>query len=599
MVTLDAHGFWGDEINSLDSAALGFPTIITGRFGYLANQTPLHYFTVWLTLQLSDPTLTSVLVRLPSLIAGCLSILLIYALGKEMFGKAEGLFAAILLMLSATHLNFSQDLRLYSMMLFLTTAAIYSLLKADHTGSPWWWAAFAFAAIANVSNAYVALTLSIPALLPYLAYVLWKKWRFRREASKALLYGVVASIALLLGVMVNVFDLLNAPRVSPVLSKLPIADAAASALELLAWFTPFGIGGSPERLLQLALLLMALVGLLAAIAHPMKRERSRSYESAVLCALFIVVPAVMLAVFATTSVVFQRYALFAMPFYFILIGHGLVALYAPAGSGIRNSLMRIRRAAAAALALLIIAAFAIGAYLYENPNTHINMAYRPDFRGVARYLSQKVKAGDTVVFLDDPGLGYTITNFYWKNHPPTGAYDARDPRLFVQQPKGDVYWVISMERLSLLDLLSAPDMGWSEVAAFERVRVLHETHPGSIQSSMGRIVSKLEQIWPGAQPVIVLRGCLQQAAGQLDQAAKTYQLAGTYFPVGDDYLRAAIGYDALGYDTFAWREAFISKFWQPFRPEIHEWLARKLQEGGFEEQSKAEAELARLLMRSK
>jgi hypothetical protein len=95
--------------------------------------------------------------------------------------------------------------------------------------------------------------------------------------------------------------------------------------------------------------------------------------------------------------------------------------------------------------------------------------------------------------------------------------------------------------------------------------------------------------------VLTLRGSLEQANGKLAEAATTYRQAGTYFPVGDDYLRAGIGYEAIGQDELAWREADISKFWQPFRPQVHEWYARKLAEDGFDKESQDEKVLTKQL----
>src|SRR5687768_7595932 len=88
---LDCHGFWGDEVASLEGAALGLPDMITGRFGWIANQTPLHYIIVWLTTLPLDPTESTVLVRLPQAVAGALTPLIMYGLGKEMFGRTQGL----------------------------------------------------------------------------------------------------------------------------------------------------------------------------------------------------------------------------------------------------------------------------------------------------------------------------------------------------------------------------------------------------------------------------------------------------------------------------------------------------------------------------
>ncbi|MGA7730772.1 MAG: glycosyltransferase family 39 protein, partial [Chloroflexia bacterium] len=595
LATLDAHGYWGDEVNSLDGASIGFPDMIWGRFGYVANQTPLHYIIVWLTSTLADPAATSILVRLPSALAGALTILAVYALGKETFGYGQGLVAALLVALSPRLLSFSQDLRLYSLMVLLTVLSVYCLLRADRTDSPRWWTAFALAHIANVANAYVALTLATPPLMLYLGWVLWKKWQARAVSQRTLVYAVIGIGVALAGTALAALDLLGAPRMSPNLGLFSPMSALASVIEFLTWFTNFGFSGNVERLLQMLVLLIALLGLFAALAHPMRDMRR--YEPAYICTLYIVVPPVMLAVLATTSVVFQRYALFAMPFYFLLVGHGIVTLYSlgAAGEGRYARFAQQARVTAVALAVVIVGAFGAGAYFYENPATHVNMAYRPDFRAAARHLSNTATPVDTIIFLDDPGLGYTITNFYWHNEPPTAAYDARDPRLFARQPPGDIYWVVSLEDLGALDRISSGDQGWGDVARFERVSVLRQSGQADMKGAMDGIVSKLETIWLGAQPVITLRGCIQQANNDLQQAADTYRRAGTYFPVGDDYLRTAEGYDKLGLDTFAWREAFISKFWQPFRPQVHEWLAEKLAQDGYGEQSRAEAELARLL----
>ena len=102
---LDCHGFWGDEVNSLDGASLGIPGIFIDRFGYLRNQTPLHYLLLWLTTQPINPITSSVLVRLPSVIVGALTSLVVYGLGKELFGRGQGLVAALLVALSATMLE--------------------------------------------------------------------------------------------------------------------------------------------------------------------------------------------------------------------------------------------------------------------------------------------------------------------------------------------------------------------------------------------------------------------------------------------------------------------------------------------------------------
>src|SRR5690349_1103105 len=82
---LDLHGLWYDEIASVEIAQRGPGPAFTDRFGGMLVQTPMHYVLVWLTTLPADPTTTTVLVRLPSLLAGVLTVPVVYALGKEIF----------------------------------------------------------------------------------------------------------------------------------------------------------------------------------------------------------------------------------------------------------------------------------------------------------------------------------------------------------------------------------------------------------------------------------------------------------------------------------------------------------------------------------
>jgi hypothetical protein len=392
---------------------------------------------------------------------------------------------------------------------------------------------------------------------------------------------------------VSALDLLGGPRVSPNLGKFSFVTGLSSIPELLSFFTQFGLDPRFERLLQLVVLVVSLLGLLMAVANPERSERR--YEGAAICLLFVVVPSLLLSLIATGSAVFQRYALFVMPFYFLLIAHGIVSLYGLLPVRENRSLRITWRAIATVIGGMVVGAFILGAYDYLNPDLHSKVAFRQDFRAVASYLSQKAGPFDTIIFVDDTGHGYTVANFYWKNNPPTAAYDARDPLLFARQPQGDIYWVTSFDNPAALDAISQPDMGWAEVAAFERVRVLRETDSESITSSMSHLVDRLAVLMPGYQPVMTLQGCVLQARGELDAAAVTYRRAGTYFPIGQDYLRAATGYGDLGNGRYAWREALLSKYLQPFSPELHLWLAARLQAANQPDQSRDEAELAQLL----
>src|SRR5262249_11640838 len=156
------------EIASLEAAGRGFPAFLTDRFGWMLVQTPLHYFVVWVTSLPVDPVQSAVLVRVPSALAGALAVWVVYGVGRELFGRRQGVVAAVILALSAVHISYSQDLRPYSMLTLFTLLSVYCLLVAERTNNTKWWIAFTLASIANLLISYFALTLALPALLPYL-----------------------------------------------------------------------------------------------------------------------------------------------------------------------------------------------------------------------------------------------------------------------------------------------------------------------------------------------------------------------------------------------------------------------------------------------
>ena len=588
---LDCYSLWGDEISSLEGAHLGLQGIFTQRFGWIGNQTHLHYLIIWLTDQLSDPATSAVLVRLPSALMGALAVLVVYELGKAMFGRAQGLLAALMMALSAVHLNYSQEARPYAILATLTALAVYCLVRAEQSGSPRWWAAFAAAQALNVLHSFFAMTLVLPALAPYLAWLLWKLWR-RKE--KTLPYALVSLFAVALVCALMLVDMAHAPRLSPDLSRFPLTATVTSVIEMSSWLTQFGIDGQVERIFQLGLLLLAILGVYAAA-----RGKAYTRKYAFLCGLLVAVPPIMLAVLGTSYEVFQRYAIFSMPFYFLLVSNGLAFLRAAAykvrlGRAVQTTL----RGAAVALSALSILPFVTGALNYFSPEKHYSLSYRPDFRGVASYLAQHARPEDVIIFADDPPLGFNVTHYYWRGSAPAHAYDARDPRLFTQPLDGDIYWVVGSDDSQVTGRLGDPSQGWAGVWQLEGVVILREVPPvGGIIESFERMVGKLEAIHPSYQQFVMLRGCVQQARGEIARAVATYKEAGAYFTLGGEYLRTSRGFLSIGEPAKAWQEALLAKAMQPYLPEVHGWLAQRLLADGYAAESRVEAEIAEMLRR--
>jgi 4-amino-4-deoxy-L-arabinose transferase-like glycosyltransferase len=589
---IDAHGFWTDEVSSIEIARKGLPFIFNSHFGWPGNQTSWHYMLIWLLIQPLDPAVSPVLVRLPSALAGAFLALVVYGLGRELFSRTAGLVAALMVALSPILLDHSHDLRPYSLFAFLTATSVLCLVMADRTWRVGWWLGFVVAMVANVLNSYLAVTLVLPALAPYLAWTLWRSWAGRREEGRErnflsllLSLGVVGLAA---GLMLLQYIRLPATPVD--WSKFSIASLANMPVNVFASFTDVGLGGQAASLVSFCLLLMAIFGAYAAV-------RSGHGRGAFICASLCLIPSFVLAVLVTSNLIFPRYVLFIGPFYFLLIGNAVGAALqvrpAPAGSG---PIHKLARAGAVVLAAFVVVFCFLGGLNYVNPAMHETLTYKPDFRGVAAYLSERAGPQDTIILADYPAHGYSVTDFYWHDKPPAPLYDARDPRLFRQQMQGNVYWVVSLLDPQLMSKLAAPDQGWLEVGKFERVLVLKESASGrTAMDLVAKLADRMDALDPGFVPTRILRAGVLQAHGDAAGAARLYQDAVTGFWTGDIYLRTAEGFEAAGLDAISWREGIISKDMEPYRPQVHQWLAQQLLREGYAEESAVEGKIADIL----
>ncbi len=589
---IDAHGFWTDEVSSIEVARSGLPFIFNNHFGWVGNQTSWHYVLIWLLIQPLDPAVSPVLVRLPSALAGAFLPLVVYGLGRELFSRTAGLVAALMAALSPILLDHSHDLRPYSLFAFLTAASVLCLVLAERTGKVGWWLGFVVTATANALNSYLAVTLVLPALLPYLAWVLWRAWTERHkgvhERNLLFLLLSVGVVGLVSGLML--LEYLQLPGTPIDWSKFSIASLANMPVSVFASFTDLGLTGPLASLVSLGLLLMAIFGAYAAI-------RGGHGKGILICVPLCLGPSFVLAALVTSNLVFPRYVLFIGSFYFLLIGNAVGAALqtgpAPAGSG---PIRKLARPSGLVFASLIVVLYLVGALNYLNPATHESLTYKPDFRGVAAYLSAQAGPQDTIILADYPAHGYSVTNFYWHSTPPARLYDARDPRLFRQEMQGNVYWVVSVLDPQLMDKLAGSDQGWLEVVKLERVVVLKESASGRTAADLvEKMADRMDALDPGFVPTLLLRGAVLQARGDAAGAARIYQQAITGFWTGDIYLRTAEGFSAAGQGANAWREGIISKSMESYRPEVHQWLAQQLQREGYDEESQVEGRIAAIL----
>lgn len=121
---LDAESLWLDEALSVEHYAKNDITTIIER---LSVHPPLYYIILHFWIKLFGDSEFSV--RFLSAIFGIMSIYVIYRLGKLIFDDNVGIISALLLSISLFHINYSQEVRFYSLLTLLALLSNYYFIK--------------------------------------------------------------------------------------------------------------------------------------------------------------------------------------------------------------------------------------------------------------------------------------------------------------------------------------------------------------------------------------------------------------------------------------------------------------------------------------
>jgi mannosyltransferase len=121
------------------------------------HHAPLHFITVWLIKFIGT---SEFWLRFPSAIAGALTIIFIFLIVKELIDKNTGIIAAALLAVSPYHIMYSQEARMYGMVVLFVAAATYMLIRASRTKSRNDWILFGIAcALAFYTHFYASFAI--------------------------------------------------------------------------------------------------------------------------------------------------------------------------------------------------------------------------------------------------------------------------------------------------------------------------------------------------------------------------------------------------------------------------------------------------------
>lgn len=348
---------------------------------------PLYTVLAWLSAKLGDPT---VMIRLPSLLAGIATIPLTYALGiRTLRSRGAACVGATLAALSPFLIWYSVEARAYGLTIALVAASTLSLLLAIDRGRWGWWAAYAGFSCAAMYAHYTAAYV----LVAQLGWALW----FHPEARKSAIVANLAAAIAFLPWLPGLVDDFQSPT-----QDVYGAFAPFSLHNFIDFTARFAFGhpalglhsflGAWAEAALIGGLALAIAGAFLSYWRAAQRREPRSRRR--FEALSLVV---MLALAAPVGVALSS-----------LIGNDMYLSrnLATSWPGLAVAMAALLTAGPpilrTAAITLVVGAFAYGAIRMTETESQ-----RPDFKDAAAFIDQQAGPQDVVLDVNPLGLGST------------------------------------------------------------------------------------------------------------------------------------------------------------------------------------------------
>ncbi|HUG13435.1 MAG TPA: glycosyltransferase family 39 protein [Thermomicrobiales bacterium] len=379
LTALRRQSLWFDEIDVVVRAQQPLPEVLR-TFVASGENGPLY--NILLALWVRFAGISEPAVRFPSAIAGVLAIPLLYLLGRRLAGSTTGLLAAGLLAISPYHVWYSQEAKMYTMVVVLALVSTLALVEALERNRLVWWVAWVIAT-SLLFYTHVATVLVFAAQVAF-ALATRRAWR-GRERSWLLAVGVLT--------LPYVPIALWAARVigGGVVTWMPDVGLREAVRIFAIKFAVFRYDADIQDRAALLYAALAVAGLIALARD--RRQRPWWLMAGLLC----VVPVAGLWIVSLRQSVFSdRYGIVALPAYLLLVAAALAwMLRSRFGQPL----------AIAALALLV--AFAWGPLRDVNRS---HTAQKEDWRSAYAWIAERAEPGD--VILIHPGYLITTHTYF-------------------------------------------------------------------------------------------------------------------------------------------------------------------------------------------
>ncbi len=446
---LDVQSLWYDEGVTARVAQMGAGEL--ARWTANDIQPPFYYLLLggWLRVFHPWPGNIAYLMRFFSAGFGLMLVGLMAVLARRLWGRCAGLLTALVVAISPLMVYYSQEARMYAMLLFLVTLAAYWVVRlldvSSHGGMRLtgkerarlgYLALYALTGLTAMYTHYFA-GFALLALALYWAHV----WVRESKNARALGGFVLANAFILVGYLPWLPAMWRRFQVDASYwsGQLKLNEAL---FKTLANFT---VGASETFRLERAGVWMALLGLAAVIwltALMKLRRRGAQRPVALILHWLLLPPAFILFLAYRTPKFNPRYLLISWPAWALLIGGGAAALYRPPAAFLqaRSWLRPLSRTLAILTLLLVVTVSALGLNnWYHDPNFA-----KTAWREAIAYMFEHRQSDEAVLLVS--GHAYPVFDTYL---PPDAPPKWRVPRF-------------RLPEIEILDVNQV--LGWEESA---------------------------------------------------------------------------------------------------------------------------------------
>ncbi len=437
LLWLGEQSLWYDEGVSWLLAQKSLPHLIQWTAADI--QPPLYYLILWLTTRLWGDSEWAL--RFPSVLFNLLTLPLLYALARHLFktppirqGKTASLLAAVLFCFSPLMVYYSQETRMYTLLVLEAVLAGYFLIKILENSlltpaanmstfilSPPVWGYILSAATALYTHYFAAFLLVAHALYALIAL---------RQQSR--IKVLLARLGVLFGFTVTLFT----PWATILLARLgddpsywPGALKLNEAIRRVVINFTGGETVFEQTGLGLALGYGAIF-ILGILAWLIQKTKTKSFKinhsqftihnSTLFLLLWLFIPIILILALSYRSPKFNpRYTLLAYPAFVLLLGLTLAYLTRPQKSRL---LRYVSRSVFLASFLFVLASSLFSLY---NWFAVIDFS-KDDFKAMAQFVQERQKSNETVLL--SSGHLFPVWAYYygWDNWTPLPQMERLD-----------------------------------------------------------------------------------------------------------------------------------------------------------------------------